>query len=155
MGVESGPVWFRAGRVRHLLESDLLLLQFVPVRPRTEQDVQFAVRKRQSVMVEEISAGAGMDSLRNKVSSSQSTSLSQSLFYYSLISSQCIILTQWSLQCVVPSNRCFWWQPQSFLGFLHRRRESNFSPISPEISVTEAERSLSTRERLSIPNIFP
>ena len=63
----------RAGRVRHLLENDLLHLQFVPVRPRTEQDVQFAVRKRQSVMVEEISAGAGLASLRNKVSSYQST----------------------------------------------------------------------------------
>ena len=84
MRVESGPAWCRAGRVRHLLESDLLLLQFVPVRPRTEQDVQFAVRKRQSVMVEEILPGSGVASLRNKVSSRQSDyfSFTEFLFYH-------------------------------------------------------------------------
>ena len=84
MRVESGPVCCRAGRVRHLLESDLLLLQFVPVRPRTEQDVQFAVRKRQSVMVEEILPGSGVASLRNKVSSRQSDyfSFTEFIFYH-------------------------------------------------------------------------
>ena len=56
----------REHRVRHLLESDLLHMQFVPVKPRTEEDIEFAVRKRQSVMVEEISAGGGISSLRNK-----------------------------------------------------------------------------------------
>ena len=56
----------RAGRVSHLLESDLLHMQFVPVRPRTEEDIEFAVRKRQSVMAEEISAGGAISSLRNQ-----------------------------------------------------------------------------------------
>ena len=56
----------RAGRVRHLLENNLLHMQFVPVRPRTEEDIEFAVRKRQSVMAEEISAGGAISSLRNQ-----------------------------------------------------------------------------------------
>ena len=55
----------RAGRIRHLLENNLLHMQFVPVRPRTEEDIEFAVRKRQSVMVGETSAGGGITSLRS------------------------------------------------------------------------------------------
>ena len=56
----------RAGRVSHLLENNLLHMQFVPVRPHTEEDIEFAVRKRQSVMAEEISAGGAISSLRNQ-----------------------------------------------------------------------------------------
>ena len=67
----------REQRVRHLLESDLLHMQFVPVRPRTEEDIEFAVRKRQSVMVEEASAGGAISSLRNK-------SIKQSIILVSL-----------------------------------------------------------------------
>ena len=67
----------REQRVRHLLESDLLHMQFVPVRPRTEEDIEFAVRKRQSVMVEEASAGGAISSLRNK-------SIKQSIILISL-----------------------------------------------------------------------
>ena len=63
---EEFAVALREHRVQHLLESDLLHMQFVPVKPRTEEDIEFAVRKRQSVMVEEISAGGGISSLRNK-----------------------------------------------------------------------------------------
>ena len=55
----------RAGRIRHLLENNILHMQYVPVRPCTEDDIEFAVRKRQSVMVGETSAGGGITSLRS------------------------------------------------------------------------------------------
>ena len=54
----------RAGRIRHLLENNILHMQYVPVRPCTEDDIEFAVRKRQSVMVGETSAGGEITSLR-------------------------------------------------------------------------------------------
>lgn len=66
---EDFAVALRTHRVRHLLENDLLHMQWVPVRPNTEQDIEFAVRKRQTVMAEEISAGGKLTSLRNQSSS--------------------------------------------------------------------------------------
>jgi len=43
----------RDSRLSPLLENNLLHMNWVPVRAQTEQDVDFAVRKRQTVMVQE------------------------------------------------------------------------------------------------------
>ena len=85
----------RAQRLRHLLENDLLHMQFVVVRPHTEEDIEFAVRKRQTVMAEEISRG-GITSLRNEVSINQSSIFSFTVFLFIifLMSSIFISLTQ-------------------------------------------------------------
>ena len=43
----------RDPRICHLLDNNILTLNWVPVRAQTEEDIEFAVRKRQTVMVEE------------------------------------------------------------------------------------------------------
>ena len=65
----------RECRLQHLLENNILHLNWVPVRAQTEQDVEFAVRKKQTVMVE----GAG-----------SVTSLRQKCLNISFVTSECL-----------------------------------------------------------------
>ena len=71
-------------------------MQYVPVRPCTEDDIEFAVRKRQTVMAEEISAGGKLTSLRNQSSSN----LSKFCCFHFLMSS----ISTYKLDTMIPRS---------------------------------------------------